>query len=381
MLIEAQSAAAAQTSSTRRSAPRLAMLDGLRFVAALAVLSYHFTGLRTQFWGVPTNEAFPRAHVVGTYGYLGVELFFFISGFVILMTAWGRPLSAFAASRVARLFPAYWAGVALTGGLLLATGSALKEIQLDDIFVNLTMVQMPMQMDNVDGVYWTLWAELRFYIAMAVFAAIGITRNKVIVFALAWPMVGAVASAADQAFLREALLADWSPFFAVGMLLYLVHREGWSPFLAGLIGFDLLLALSRVGSYSHVIVKRTGTPADPLVVWLVVLVAFALVAGATTTRLRDIRWGWATWLGALTYPLYLVHEYVGFFLISHLHGTMDNVLVLGVTVVGVLALAWAIHRFIEVPLAPRIRANVRNGLDAGARAGMTPPGPGAQSAT
>src|SRR3954466_2589137 len=98
----------------RRARSRLAALDGLRLLAAFAVLSFHYTGIRTPFWGAPAHVVFPSLNQVTRYGYLGVELFFIISGFVILMTAYGRSIESFSASRVARLFPAYWTAILLT---------------------------------------------------------------------------------------------------------------------------------------------------------------------------------------------------------------------------------------------------------------------------
>ena len=49
---------------------------------------------------------FPSLHQLSRYGYLGVELLFIISGFVILMTAYNRTIQSFVASQVARLYPA-----------------------------------------------------------------------------------------------------------------------------------------------------------------------------------------------------------------------------------------------------------------------------------
>ena len=83
-----------RTGTRTATAPRLAILDGLRFVAAMAVLAYHFTGLRTQFWGVPTQEAFPRAHQVGVYGFLGVEMFFFIRRLIFSGGSLSAPLAS-----------------------------------------------------------------------------------------------------------------------------------------------------------------------------------------------------------------------------------------------------------------------------------------------
>lgn len=49
---------------------------------------------------------FPVLSEVTRYGYAGVNLFFVISGFVILMSVWGRTAPQFIASRVSRLYPA-----------------------------------------------------------------------------------------------------------------------------------------------------------------------------------------------------------------------------------------------------------------------------------
>jgi len=86
---------------------RLAALDGLRLVAALAVAGYHYT-VAWRIDGTHLPQYFlPHAVHVTVYGFLGVELFFLISGFVICMSAWGRPLGAYFTSRVSRLYPAY----------------------------------------------------------------------------------------------------------------------------------------------------------------------------------------------------------------------------------------------------------------------------------
>src|SRR5690242_2157111 len=65
---------------------RLAALDGLRFLAALAVVLFHFVGQTPwsmiTIWGRPYRSTFPEAHGYFAYGRLGVDLFFLISGFV-----------------------------------------------------------------------------------------------------------------------------------------------------------------------------------------------------------------------------------------------------------------------------------------------------------
>ena len=343
-------------------------------------MAYHFTALSTTFWGQRPIVVFPSLHEVSRYGFLGVELFFFISGFVILMTAWGRDLPAYVSSRLARLFPAYWAGVLLTGALLLATGTALKDIKITDVLTNLTMLQTAHGVANVDGVYWTLWVELRFYILMGLFMLVGITRQRVIAFAVLWPLVGALASSSESVFLRELLIGDWAPYFAAGMLLYLIHREGWSPLLGCLAAGQVLLAMANVGQYSAVIVKRTGGAANPLVAGLVVAGCFVLVALVTTTPLQHIQWNVATKLGVLTYPLYLVHEYWGLYLISKLRDAAPAYVVLAVVALAMIAFAWLLNRFVERPYASRVRRSVDRALRDRGTAGAVEAVPGATAA-
>ncbi|PSO15034.1 hypothetical protein C7G42_29510 [Bradyrhizobium sp. MOS003] len=72
------------------------------------------------------------------YGLLGVELFFVISGFVILMSLEkANSLAEFALHRAARLYPAYWLSVLVAGGFLMTTGRT----SVENVLVNTTMLQ------------------------------------------------------------------------------------------------------------------------------------------------------------------------------------------------------------------------------------------------
>jgi peptidoglycan/LPS O-acetylase OafA/YrhL len=278
------------------------------------------------------------------------------------MTAWGRDIPSYVASRVARLFPAYWAAVLATGALLLLTGKAFKDVSPLQVLANLTMVQEPNGVEPVDGVYWTLWVEMRFYLLLGLLMLVGITRQRVIAFAVIWPVVGALAATNDANFVSELLIAHWAPYFAAGMLLYVVYREGWSLFLAFLVGGEVLLAMAHAGEYSGIIVRKTGGAANPLVAALVVAGCFALVALVTTTRLRTVHAAFLTTLGVMTYPLYLLHEYWGLLMIERLHDVVPKRLLLAMAVGSMLLLAYLVHRLVERPFAPRIRRAVEAGL-------------------
>jgi peptidoglycan/LPS O-acetylase OafA/YrhL len=345
-----------------RSTHRFGLLDGLRFLAAFAVLLYHFTARRTVAWEGRTPDLFPHLHPFSRYGYLGVDLFFFISGFVILMTAWGRDVPHFVASRAGRLFPAYWTAVLLTGAMLVLTNGLLKDLGPGELITNLTMLQTPFGVDHVDGVYWTLWVELRFYLLMGLLVLIGVTRHRVMAFAMVWPLVGAMAQQYDNAFISELLIAGWSPYFAAGMLLYLASRDGWSTLLALLVGFQVILAMTRAAQYTGPVTANTGGPASPIVAACGVAVCFGLVALATTTPLRRVSWTWLTTLGAITYPLYLIHEYWGWLFIHELRTSFSPTVTALLAAVAVVVMAWLVYRLVERPLGPRLRRATLEGI-------------------
>ncbi|WP_265522035.1 acyltransferase family protein [Oerskovia flava] len=343
--------------------PRLAVLDALRFVAAGAVLFYHFTAVGHSSWGAPTPEVFPNLQATTVYGSFGVQLFFVVSGFVILMTAWGRDITRFTVSRASRLFPAYWASVLLTLVLLVVVSPGRKSVDVPEAAANLTMVQRAIGLGDVESVYWTLWAELRFYVLVGVLVAIGLTRGRVIAFIALWPVLAAVASTSGNELVSTVLVASDAPLFAGGMALYCLTREPRSPTLWMLLGLNVLLAAAHSGSIQATRLENsTGVAISAGAYWTAIIVCFAIVALATLTPLNRISWKWLTTLGALTYPLYLVHTSWGRWVIESLYPHVTAAVALAAAAGVSLVLAYAIYRFVERPLGPRMRTALMKDL-------------------
>ena len=353
----------AASAAPRRPA-RLAGLDGVRFLAAMGVLVYHYTVRDSQAWGAPPAEVFPRLSEWAVYAALGPELFFVISGFVVLMTAWGRSVANVAASRVARLYPAYWVSVLLTGALLLWIWPGGKDVTLGQVAVNLTMLQGLVGVGNVDGVYWTLWAELRFYAIVLLLAAVGVTRGRVLVFATLSPAAALLADAAGPGWLRTVLVAQYAPLFAAGMVLYVIHRDGHSRRAWGLVAANTAAAVWLVVP-DQLAQQARNTHVDPsgVVLGLGVVACVALVAAVTLTPAARVRWRWLTAAGALTYPLYLLHEHWGWWAIVHVRGALPVWATLAVATGLSLALAALVHHGVERRLGPPLRAAVQRALE------------------
>ncbi|WP_273654141.1 acyltransferase family protein [Cellulomonas fimi] len=361
--VTAPSAPAPAPSAADAPTPRLVVLDALRFVAAAAVVAYHLAGRQTSAWGPDQAARLGDVPRWTSYGSLGPELFFVISGFVVLLTAWGRPTVRLVASRLARLYPAYWAGVLLTGGLLLVLWPQGKAVEPAQVLVNLTMVQSALGVPHVDGVYWTLWAELRFYLLVGLLSLAGLNRRRVLVVALVWPWLAQLALHTGLTGLATALVADYASLFAAGMALYVLHRDGHRLDAWLVVAANAVLALLLVvPSRAAVLARTTGYEPSTLLLGAGVVVCVALVACAVLTPLARVRATWLVTLGALTYPLYLVHDYWGLYVVHLVAPHVPAAVALAAACAVVLALAWAVHRCVEVPCGPRLRRWAEDGL-------------------
>ncbi|MFE3743713.1 acyltransferase family protein [Streptomyces sp. NPDC059134] len=342
-------------------ADRLRALDGLRILAALMVCTFHYAGKGQveHAWGQSPKELFPDLSAVATYGSLGVQLFFVISGFVICMSSWGRSLGDFFRSRVTRLYPAYWAAIVLVTAACVALPSVIAPLRLDEVLVNLTMLQQPMGVDRVLGVCWTLWVEARFYLLFALFVVWkGVTYRRVVIFCCLWTVAGVFARVADNPLTDELVMRDHAPFFIGGLALYLIHRYGSDLLLWSIVGTSWLLG-QRYSTTALWDPNATSVfqERSPYVILLLVTFAFGAVAAVALGWLRWANWRWLTFAGALTYPFYLIHEHLGWFVIAVYHRKfgLDARLTFVATVVSLLVVAWLIHRLVEKPVGPRMR--------------------------
>jgi peptidoglycan/LPS O-acetylase OafA/YrhL len=320
-------------------ANRIRGLDSLRGFAAVAVMLFHFTWVNAGPGLAPFRVKFGR---------YGVELFFVISGFVIFMTLErSRSVRDFAVSRIARLYPAYWAAIALTTALawLLERGPSASLPSPLNVAVNLTMLQEYFGFQDVDNSYWTLAVELQFYVLIGLVSALGRIRD------IEWLSVGWLLLAATLRVLsRHGLIAllpapwqqflDYSQFFILGIVVYLLSQGRARP-ITIVLG-ALAWAMSLTGGSQH------SNYASPLIYFLVTGGCGALVWVATGPALPALKWPLLLFFGDISYPLYLLHQRIGATLSTvgyeaGLSPTAD----LAVSVVIVVAAAWAIHKVIE----------------------------------
>ena len=343
-------------SGDARRRPRLYMIDALRLTAALMVALHHYIGTYranqpdNHIWDRPVSEIFPSLYPLATYGWLGVEFFFVISGFVICMSSWGRRARDFFVSRVIRLYPAYWFAVLFTTAVLTLWPAEFTAIPTAKVILNLSMLQQGEGAPAVDGVYWTLWSELRFYVVFLLVVATGLTYRKVVLFCCVWGTLAAVAPNSGIPLLVTAVNPEAAWFFIAGLALYLMHRFGQDLLLWGILGLAWVMSQNQL--LARISVEKVSSWPVAVVLYTLFLLVMVGIALGLTDR---IQWRWPATAGSLTYPFYLLHYGVGTTLIHHLHEHIDARLLVPAVILAMLALSWLVHRFVEVPLARKLK--------------------------
>lgn len=338
---------------------RLHEIDLLRFVAALMVLLFHFSFSRGQS-GV---DYAPMLGPVTQYGYLGVDLFFTISGMVVFMSLPGRSTRQFLISRVSRLYPAYWVAVTLTTFTVVVTGASGRgRVGLGEYLANLTMFPQLANVSYVEGVYWTLWSEWRFYALLIGFAVVGITAARTHWFMWGWLAAGAAleilpipGSAANAMALVVQPL--YCHYFIAGMALYLIYRSGLTWKLAVLLLASCVNAVFQGIRHAHEIAPIDDR-LNPWVVAAVIVAIFAVMTLVATGALNRLRHPKFVTLGLVTYPLYLLHPTIGFALINAGRSVVNRWCLL----VGVVAVLCALSWLVSVQVEARLQPAMRNAL-------------------
>lgn len=287
----------AKSGQTEARADAFPGLDLVRFGAALLVAVYHL-----GFWCWKDMPSFqmPRLIPFVASGWVGVEIFFVLSGFVIAFSARGKTAPQFIRSRAMRLYPAVWVCATIT---ILVTPA--------DAFTYLRSITLFPIGPWVEGAYWTLPIEMAFYllVALAIWRAWPL-RNLALGLgfysALFWLLKIANLGLhfADFSIIENnpgyILLAHFGVFFAFGVLLY----ERRYPYAAVTFALFALLATSWRSHAMHI-------AGDPFyiapIIWLVAAMLIVAVAmwNPPIARLPTRT------LGLMTYPLYLLHKEVG----------------------------------------------------------------------
>ena len=335
-------------SSSASQKSRVEALDLLRLAAVLGVVLYHF-----GFWG-PTVNGIPQAAIpalapVAKYGFLGVPVFFIISGFVIAYSAEGRTATGFAIARFSRIYPTFVFCMTLTFLAIMFLGPPHFNATWAQWAANLFVAAPALGQAYMDTSYWSLVIEVMFYAWVAMLIAIGLFPRRIDSIILIWLAITFANELTIDALWAEKLfLADDSGFFAVGLLIYEFYRGRRGAMLYSMLALSIGTAVFQA---LHKLVKlapHTGGVFDQWIVIAICLASIAIIFLATQVRRVPLPAGLTLALGGLTYPLYLLHMQLGYVLFEH-QAPDDAVLLVLTIVTGVALLAWAVWRYVERP--------------------------------
>lgn len=283
---------------------RIQWLDYARFLCAMAVLLYHFAYRGPSFGMVDNVTNFQWLSEIARYGYLGVDFFFMVSGFVIMMSVEGRTASQFAAARFVRLYPAFFVCMTTTAVFLALVQDHRFPISFVMWLGNLPIIGTLAGVRPVDGAYWTLAIEIEFYVLVSVVLLAGLS-SRIEQLVRGWLAVQVITSVIGA---NVPLVSDYFMLFSAGCLLFFATTRGWTPFRAAAVGVSIILNVADVARRGAGFAHELKFEPIPGVLMGAVLVFFLvfIVMGQVQMRLPL-----GKRIGSLTYPLYLSHQSIG----------------------------------------------------------------------
>jgi peptidoglycan/LPS O-acetylase OafA/YrhL len=351
---------------------RLPALDLLRLAAVAGVILYHY-----GFWGPYSHGtylvALPELAPIAQYGFLGVPVFFAISGFVIAFSAEGRTPMGFAIARFSRIYPTFVVCMTITFVAVALFGSGHFEVTARKWLYNLFIAAPMLGQPYMDSAYWSLVIEVVFYIWVVILMASGLFPRRIDAIIVVWLAITfANELTIDAPIFEKLFIADDSGFFAVGLLIY-EHFRGrrdvrfWalSALALGTAVFQAVHRLERLGVHN-------GGSFDPKVVIAACLISLALVFLATKVKSMPLPAKAVLAVGGITYPLYLLHMQIGYVVLEAISPQQQSAAITPGIVAGVFALAAVVWRFFDSPLHRWTKENLsalasRSGLQVNAR--------------
>ena len=330
---------------------RIDVLDGYRALAILAVMGFHY-GVQWTPPASPINY-YPYGSLFSSipglaFGGAGLELFFVISGFVIVMTL-QRCVSFgdFVRRRVARLCPSMFFCVTLTAIILNTLGPSEWHVQPIDWILSVLFIDpaaVGRLIDGprawVDGAYWSLSVEVRFYALAAIMFLLFRYRFlqawlalQILSFLLNWGEIRNVGW--HFAIAHALLLPKFLPYFTLGISLFYVHQDRkWNnwPIAGVALATTLIFVQGEQPLIAHI---------------AIVLLFFLFITDNPIVRV----FGRGLWvkLGRASFSLYLLHQLAGVVLIEKLSSIMPPVGALVVVFIGMIGVSMLVFRYVEVP--------------------------------
>lgn len=346
---------------------RLNGLDLLRAVASCLVFYTHIsTWYRYKKEPMPVSEVvddflIAPLHLNKELGFLGVALFFVISGFVMAHVATKERAGEFGVKRVLRILPSLMVGVILAWALVNAGAYSIpggaKSVDLGDMFANMFLLNFFVDgYEPLVGVAWTLVTQLSAY-AMIAALLWAFRRTPWLAVAIQVTVCSVILSVVPNfQGLSAAAIGNVGAFgtaIVLGQVIWLVWMKK-TPVWAGLL---LGLACWLVFNWGDVL--GYGRYDDGYMVSLTLAILLVILAVVASHRIP--RWRVVTYLSSRSYVVYLVHQTIAFSILAWLWRDLPSSAAVGISIVATLLVAELVHRAVEQPFSKLATSLTRRG--------------------
>lgn len=292
-----------------KTTTRIEALDGLRFMAFMMVMLYHY------LFAGPVSGFLPKELTINAFyfGDFGVDLFFLISGFVISLSSDGRTPLAFIKSRINRIVPTF----VIFGFIVLIFSVSLPMVDLRErlisLFYSFTFFPQAFGHHFFSDIYWTIQKEVTFYLLVFAMMLLNVWSDYKKQICFAWILIAYInqfilhSSAIDYIFITEH-----AGHFIAGVIIYDVRKNKASPFDIALIILSVVLIYNRMIGFNSYINGSFGYSVSDASLLLTCIALVALTWCASNVSEVGRFYGVVKFLGAMTYPLYLIHADIGF---------------------------------------------------------------------
>ncbi len=311
---------------------RESYIDSLRAIAILFVVIFHYTYhydaeylLRNDNWSFE----------FGKYGWSGVDIFFVVSGYCIGMTIIKtKNFSEFIVRRFARLYPAYLVAGFLT--LIFYNFFELpgREVDWHTGFMNLIFANFipGLNYQYIDGIYWALIVEIKFYLffGLLFFIIKDLTKSIYLWFLLC--LIGNIILIIDsKTYIFFTSIFPHANLFLFGLLIYNFKQTS--------LTFKISIVLYLIVS---LLINERYEDFEIYFILVLFFVFFVL------QKKMNFNFKFLSYIGLVSYTWYLIHNAIGIILIRELNNLgLQNISVF-IAIIFTFILSMLIYNLIEI---------------------------------